>query len=379
MHGKISRTLNRLGNHKQVDAIKEVGWHADGGGLYLRVLPNGTRRWVMVDQTGGKRKERGIGVFPDVSVAKARDERNAVPEEPKVAPSDVTFGAFADELLPTILPGFKNAKHRQQWKNTLATHAKGLRPKPIQSITTNDVLEVLSPIWQTVPETAKRLRGRIERILGAAKASGLRPIDSINPAAWDDHLEHFLKVKKKRVKRHAAMPWQELPAFWTRLGKMRSTTAKALQITILGWTRTNETIGATRSELDLEAKLWTIPAERMKAGIEHVIPLTDSMVAIFKEMIVGLEPHERIFPLSDMAMLMSMRKMKLPYTVHGFRSAARDWAGDETDHPREIAEMALSHAVGDAVEQAYRRGTALAKRRKLMEDWEKFLLGGKPA
>jgi integrase len=371
----MTRTLNRLGNAKQVAALKTVGWHGDGGGLFLRVLPNGARRWIVVDQTGGKRKERSVGTFPEVGLAEARTARAAGAEAFR-DPGKVTFGEFADEFLKSVLPGFKNDKHIQQWENTLQTHGGPLRGILIATLTTSDVLAVLTPIWNEIPETAARLRGRIERILGAAKAKGLRPIDSINPAAWDGHLEHFLKRPRKRIKRRAAMAWQGMPAFVAELRKKHSTSARALEITILAWTRTSETVGARCGEVDLARRLWTIPGERMKAGVEHVIPLTDRMVAIFEVMMLGLRADERVFPLSSMAMLMLLKGMgHRNLTVHGFRSAARDWAGDATDHPREIAEMALAHAVGSAVEQAYRRGSALAKRGALMADWEAFLAG----
>lgn len=384
----MARTLNRLGNAKQVAAIKADGMHSDGGGLYLRIQRGGAARsWVVVSTKGGKRVERSLGPFDKLTLAEVRARRDSPAALEAAAapppPASKTFGEFADEIVPGIVAGFKNAKHRQQWENTTADiYIAPLRALPIDTVSTEDVLSVLRPIWLEKNETASRLRGRIERILGAAKAKGLRPIDSINPAAWDGHLEHFLPKKRKDQKgHHEALPWREVPAFVAKLRAKPSTSALALEICILGWTRTTECIGARRKEIDLAAATWTIPKERMKLGKEHTVPLPPRMAAIFGELCEGLAPEDFIFAgrkggLSDMAMLMLARRTAgCRITVHGFRSAARDWAGDATDHPREIAEMALAHAVGSDVEQAYRRGTALLKRRKLLEDWEGFLGG----
>lgn len=382
----MSRTLNRLGNAKQVAAIKAPGWHGDGGGLFLRIRKDGARSWVLVRQAGGKRVERGLGGFDTISLADVRERARTFSDEKHEAePSIPTFGDFTDRILPTFLPGFKNAKHRQQWENTLKTHGGPLRGLPIDRVGTDDVLAVLRPIWQHKNETARRLRGRIERILGAAKAEGLRPRDAINPAAWDDHLVHFLKAKAKRVKsHHAAMPFPDVPAFVAKLRARPSISALALELCILSATRTTETIAAQRKEFDLEALVWTIPEERMKMGMSHQVPLTPRMAEIVRQRAAGLSPDGFLFPgqvrtdraphLSNMAMIMMLRGMtgeKL--TVHGFRSAFRDWAGDTTDHPREIAEMALAHSIGSDVEVAYRRSRALEKRRLLMQDWENFL------
>lgn len=390
----MPRTLNRLGNAKQVAAIKADGMHSDGGGLYLRIQRGGAARsWVVVSTKGGKRVERSLGPFDKLTLAEARARRDspaaleaaAAPEAPH--PAAKTFGEFADEIVPGIVAGFKNAKHRQQWENTTADiYIAPLRALPIDAVSTEDVLAVLRPIWLEKNETASRLRGRIERILGAAKAGGLRPIDSINPATWDGHLEHFLPKKRKDQKgHHKAMPWQALPGFLAQIRANGSTSALALEMCVLTWTRTTELTGMQLKEIDTLKGTWTIPKERMKLGKEHVVPLTPQMLAILREMTHGMnDPDSFVFPgrkkgrpLSNMAMLQLVRRTAgNGFTVHGFRSAARDWAGDATDHPREIAEMALAHAVGSDVEQAYRRGTALLKRRKLLEDWEGFLATG---
>lgn len=401
-----ARTLNKLGNAKQVAALKEPGWHGDGGGLYLRIQASG-RSWVLVKVVDGKRTERGLGSAAEVSLARARELRDnpelidaeeRAAEEARQAQEEAaaaaaaeasvpTFGDFTDIILADILPGFKNAKHRQQWHNTLKDHAAALTPMRVDRITTDDVLSVIRPLWSTKNETASRLRGRIERILGAAKAAGHRPKDSQNPAAWDDHLEHFLTARKKRDKgHHEAVPVEEVPAVWAHLAKRRnSNSVEALRITILTAARTGETIGAQRKEVDLDAKIWTVPAERMKMGVEHMVALSDHAVEIFERLCVGLEPDDYIFPgfgkkcphLSNMAMLMLLQDdMGREETVHGFRSTFRDWAGDETRFARDLAEAALAHAIGDASEQAYRRRTALEKRRPLMRAWAQYLETG---
>lgn len=378
-----SRQLNRLGNAKQVAAIKEPGWHGDGGGLYLRIQAGGARSWVLVDTKGGKRKERGLGSASTVTLAQAREKRdNPTPAKSNKVP---TFGDWSDEILGELLPGFKNEKHRGQWKDTLQVQAASLRKLQVDAIDTDDVLDVLRPIWRTTNETASRLRGRIERILDAARAKGHIQPPYENPARWKGHLEHFLARKKKTEKgHHKAMPYADIPAFMPRLRALESTSALALEVTILCATRTTETAHAKVRELNLDAAEWTIPAERMKMGIAHTVPLVPRVVETFRDLARGLGPDDYLFPggvpgkpLSNMAMLMCLRGLNDErYTVHGFRSTFRDWAGDETDHARDIAEMALAHGVGDETEQAYRRGSGLRKRRVLMEDWAAYLEGG---
>lgn len=376
-----SRQLNRLGNAKQVAAIKEPGWHGDGGGLYLRIQGGGARSWVLVDTKGGRRTEKGIGSASTVTLAQARERRDNPVDDAGDGKAPL-FGDWADGILEELLPGFKNAKHRQQWENTLKTHGRPLRRKRVDEIDTDDVLDVLRPLWKNTNETARRLRGRIERILDAARAKKHITGPWENPARWKGHLEHFLTRKKKTEKKHhSAMPYKDMPAFMPRLRGLRSTSALALELTILCATRTTETIEARVREFDLEAATWTIPAVRMKMGIEHVVPLVPRAVEIVRQMAKGLNSDDWLFPgarigrpLSNMAMLMLLRGIDDEgYTVHGFRSSFRDWAGDETNHPREIAEMALAHAVGDATEQAYRRAAALKKRRELMGDWAAYL------
>lgn len=392
----MARPLNIL-TARKVAALKEVGRHADGGGLYLRITDGGAKSWVFMATSNKKRLEIGLGGASLVSLAAARkiaeDMRDAIAmgNDPRVViaptcaaiePGIPSFGDFADSFVAGLIDGWKHDKHKEQWKNTLKTHASSLRPKRIDAVGTDDVLEVLRPIWMKTPEQASKLRGRIERILDAAAAAGHRDPEKRNPATWKRHLEHFLP-KQKRGEHHKAVPWQRMPDFWSALMRRRaSSSVSALRFTILNATRTTETTGARRQEFDLEALKWTIPKERMKEGIAHEVPLTVMALAILKDMdIDDLEPDDFVFPganqrtpLSNMAMLMLLQDdMKQDATVHGFRSTFRDWAGDSTDHAREIVEMALAHAVGNSTERAYRRSRALEKRRTLMEDWVTFL------
>ncbi|WP_366930219.1 site-specific integrase [Mesorhizobium sp.] len=264
------------------------------------------------------------------------------------------------------------------------TYCKSIRKLPVDKVTTADVLEILKPVWQAKPETAQRLRGRIERVLDFAKASGHRSGE--NPALWRGHLQHLLaKAKKLARGHHPAMPYADVPAFVKRLRAADALSAKALDYLILTAARSGEVLGMKWPELDLDEKVWTVPAERMKAGKEHRVPLTDAALAILRPLsdarlsdyvFPGETKRGPEAPLSVMAMTMQMRRMDVGhYTPHGFRSAFRDWAGDQTSFPREVAEAALAHKVGDAVENAYRRSDALEKRRKLMAAWSNFLNG----
>lgn len=383
----MPRVMNRL-SARGVAALKESGRHGDGGGLYLYIDPNGSRRWVFVFQWKGKRKEMGLGSASLVSLAEARDARdsarklvaqgvNPIEDRKKVAPpTPKTFGEFADEMVAEWSPGWKNPKHIAQWSMTLSTHAAALRPKPIDSISTADVLQVLRPIWTKRPETASRLRGRIERVLDAARVKGLRTGE--NPARWKGHLAQLLSKPVKLSRgHHPALPYEELPAFMAELRTREGVSLRALEFTILTVAREGMTLGAAWSEIDFAARLWTVPAARMKTGKEHRIPLGPRAVELLGG-VMGLS-EQWVFPgpvsgrpLSNMAMDMALRRLRTGVTVHGFRSTFRDWAGDCTPYPREIAEAALAHSVGDRVELAYRRADALQKRRRMMDDWERF-------
>jgi integrase len=281
-------------------------------------------------------------------------------------------------LCEALFPGFRNEKHKAQWKTTLETYAAPLRAKPIDTIGTDDVLAALKPIWTKKAETASRVRGRIEKVLDAAKARGFR--DGENPARWRGHLDHLLPKPLKLTRgHHAAMAYEEVPKFIGHLRKREAVAALALEFCILTAARSGEVLGMQWSEIDMDKTIWTVPAERMKAGREHRVPLSARAVAILKALakttqgkfvFTGQTPHK---PLSGMAMEMLLRRMKIDdATVHGFRSSFRDWAGNVSNFPREIMEMALSHVIGDKAEQAYRRGDALDKRRKLMEAWANY-------
>jgi integrase len=289
-----------------------------------------------------------------------------------------TFGEMATEVMEAKFKEFRNEKHKSQWEQTISFYAKPLLKKVVSEIDTADILKVLKPIWDTKPETASRLRGRIETILNAAKAKGMRFGE--NPALWKGHLDNLLPKRQRLTRGHfAALPYQEISKLIETIRKSGSISTFALEFTILTAARSGEIRGATWGEIDFEKAAWVIPAERMKAGKEHRVPLTARAIESLEKM----KPLARgktsfVFPsrkegkpLSDMTLAESLKHFNKEVTVHGFRSAFRDWCGEETHYPRELAEAALAHSIGNAVEQAYRRGDALKKRRELMKDWEK--------
>jgi integrase len=289
-----------------------------------------------------------------------------------------TFGAIADALIAAKESEWRNEKHRAQWRASLTEFAAPLRPRPVDQIDTAAVLDVLTPFWLAKPETASRLRGRIEAVLDAAKAQGHRSGE--NPAAWRGHLAHLLPKRGKLTRgHHAAMAYGDVPAFLALLRTQENIAAMALEFCILTATRSGEVYGARWSEIDISAKVWTVPAARMKAGREHRVPLSDRAAAILEKLFAA-QTGDFVFPsprgqgpLSHVAMAKVMRRLEVEdATVHGFRSSFRDWAGNETHFPRELAEAALAHVIGDRAEQAYRRGDALEKRRALMEAWAKW-------
>jgi integrase len=361
------------------------GKYSDGGNLYLIVSETGARKWVLRFTWRGRAKEMGLGSAASVPLADAREK--AASARRKIAqglnPIDErkrdggipTFGEMADDVRETLSAGFRNEKHKAQWKSTLETYAAPLRAKPVDTIATDDVLAVLKPIWTTKAETASRVRGRIEKVLDAAKAKGFRAGE--NPARWRGHLDHLLPRPSKLARgHHAAMPYENVGAFITKLRERETGSALALELCILTAARSGEILGMQWSEIDLDKKIWTVAAERMKAGREHRVPLSPRAVAILRQL-EKLKVGDFVFagqarnkPLSNMAMEMVLRRMKADdATVHGFRSSFRDWAGNMSNFPREVVETALAHVIGDKAEQAYRRSDALEKRRKLMDAW----------
>ena len=414
----MSRVMHKL-SARRVETVNTPGWHSDGGGLYLRLDKDGSKRWVFAWERNKRRREMGLGAVADVSLATARerattaraqlaagldpiDERRAagpiVPDTAKTSPTEGAegdkngpphFGAFADQYIDTHADGWKSSKHHKQWRATIRTHAAALLDMPVDAITAEDVASVLRPIWRKIPETAARVRGRIEIILDAAKASKHIASPWENPARWKGNLVHMLprQRRKAQVKHHAAIPYEKMPDFFAKLRRREAPAGRALALTILCATRTNETLRMTWSEVDFDAAVWTIPGVRMKMGIEHRIPLPPLALQILREQArtSNRRPGDYVFagqkpgtPLSGMAMIMVLRRMKMgQYTVHGMRSSFRDYMGDMTDHPETIVEQALAHQVGDETVRAYRRGDAFLKRRTLMQNWECYLVSGK--
>ena len=395
----MARELNKL-SARRVQTLAEPGRHSDGGGLYLIVDDGGAKRWVVFYRSNGKRREMGLGSLSAVPLARARERaaeiRQQVAEgrdpiaDRRTPPSreahPTTFAEVADAFMADRESTWRNAAHRAQWRQTLEIQAASLWIMPVEKIDTDAVLSVLRPMWGTKAETARRLRGRIERVLDAARAMGKRSAD--NPARWRGHLDAILpKAKKLTRGHHAAMRYAEVPTFMTALRERPAIAARALELAILTAARSGEVRGMVWGEVDLTTATWSIPAGRMKAGRAHRVPLQAAAVAI----LAAHRPDDAsaadlIFPNgagkkhSDVVFTALLRRMKREdVTAHGFRSSFRDWAAEETEHPREVIEAALAHLVGDETERAYRRGDALAKRRALMDHWAAFLAGGAPS
>ncbi len=338
----------------------------------------------------------GLGGFPDVTLAGARDaarkarekiadgfdpiaERQARKSALKAeAARVVTFEEAAKAYISAHGDSWRNDKHRQQWENTLKTYAfPKIGSLAVKHIEVAHVLSVLEPIWKDRTETATRLRGRIERILGWATSRGYR--QGLNPARWRDHLDQQLAAPKRiaKTQHHPALPMDEMGAFMQRLRAADGMGARALEFVILTAARTGEVRGAKWSEIDLAARVWAVPGERMKAGREHRVPLSEAAIALLKAL-PRLGGTDLVFPsskgseLSNMTLTAVLRRMEVPVTSHGFRSTFRDWAAERTNYPRDVAEMALAHTISSKVEAAYRRGDLFSKRQRLMEDWAKF-------
>ena len=387
--------INRL-NAKQAESIGTPGRHADGQNLFLSVSESGRRRWVFLYRWQGGRVELGLGSARDISLAAARElarqarellrqgvdprsVRQAPTEEPKMAPSLPTFGDVSDDLIATMEHGWKNEKHIAQWRMTMQVYAAPLREMIIGDVGTEDVLRVLQPIWTKKPETASRIRGRIERVLAAAKAKGLRTGE--NPAQWRGHLDQLLPRPKKLNRGHfAALPYDQLPTFMGELRAREAKAARALEFLILTAARSSEARGARVGEIDLDKRLWLVPAQRMKAARGHRVPLTPRAIEIARRAMAGKRRDDLLFagqksgmPFAETAFRMLFDRMGfVGITTHGFRSTFKDWAAECTSFPNELSEMALAHVVSNQTEAAYRRGDMLERRRMLMEAWEKY-------
>lgn len=394
----MAKGVERL-TDRQVKTLPP-GKHADGGGLYLLVDSSGARRWAFFYTVEGRRREMGLG---GLTLAKARERARALkamvaegtdPLAAKRADAEAkaqakvagqSFGTFADHWFEHFVkPGLSNAKHQDQWRMTLTTYCEPIRSKPVASIDTADILCVLKPLWTSKPETALRLRARIERALDAATVTGARG-DKANPARWKGHLDNLLPKPKRLARGHLpAMDWQKVPAFMTNLRARQAMAARALEFIILTASRAGEGLGARWGEIDLDAAVWTVPADRMKMDKEHRVPLSSATLALLSQVrpVTGGEPEALVFPgptarpLSLTALDGVRERMGVEgVTTHGFRSSFRDWAGEATTAPREVAEGCLAHEVGNAVERAYRRGDALDKRRALLDQWSAYCAG----
>lgn len=400
----MGRELNRL-TARGVLNLSAPGRHADGGNLFLSISPNGGRRWVFLFRWRGGRVELGLGSARDVSLAQARalakEARDAitdgtdprsirrVPEpEPavEVAKALPTFGDVADELIASMSPAWKNEKHRAQWTMTMNVYASEIRAKAVEAVTTEDIVNLLRPIWYSKPETASRVRGRIERILDAAKAKGQRIGE--NPARWRGHLDQLLpKAKKLSRGHHPALPFEEIPVFFAKLRQRNASSARALELLILTASRSDEVRSARVNEVALTKRLWTVPAERVKSSREHRVPLSEHAVGIMSDALIDCKADSLLFeggkagkPLSETAFQNLLERMGYGHvTPHGFRSTFKDWAAEKTSFPNEVSEMALAHVIGDKTEAAYRRGDLFEKRRALMEAWANYCLSGAPS
>jgi len=385
----LPRQTNRL-SARTVQTLSAHGKHHDGGGLYLVIDARG-RRWVLRYQIRRRRREMGLGPYPLISLAAARElaeeSRRAVAagrdpiQARKAAGGIPTFGEVADRLIAAMAPGWRGKSTETSWRRSLGKQAARLRGLAVNEIGPDDVLEAVKPVWTDLPESGAKLRERIERVLDAASAQGFREGD--NPARWKGNLQHRLPPRRKLTKgHHRAIPPAEVPALMHKLQANGSMAALALMWTILTAAREGMTTGATWREID--GDLWTIPAARMKEAQPHRVPLSKEVLDVLARVRPKRDaprPDAPIFPspqkrsfLSDAAMDAVLKRMGVNATPHGFRSTFRDWAGDHTAHPREVAEAALAHVVGDDVERAYRRGDALEKRRLLMAEWGAFCL-----
>ena len=389
----MARVLNRLSD-VAVRAKKRPGYSADGGNLYLRVATGGSKGWIFRFSMAGRTRDVGLGAYPTVSLVKAREEAErcrrmvssgidpiqARKEERETArikaAKALTFEQCAKSFIASHELGWRSSKTGALWRSWLSAYVFPIMGGlPVQAIDTALVLKVLESIWGEKPTTAGRLRAMIESVLNFAKARGYRAGE--NPAQWRGHLDHLLPASSKvrRVQHHPALPYAEMPLFMERLRARDGISPRALEFMILTASRTGEAMGARWEEMDLDARLWIIPSERMKSAREHRVPLSPRAVAIVKEM-AEIQLNEFVFPgakqgrpLSNMGARTLVRALHEGITRHGFRSTFRDWAAETTSFANHVVEMALAHSVAGAVEAAYRRGDLIEKRRKLMEAW----------
>ncbi|HEV7339845.1 MAG TPA: integrase arm-type DNA-binding domain-containing protein [Bosea sp. (in: a-proteobacteria)] len=377
---------NKLTETK-IKGLAKPGIYSDGDGLFLRVRTGGSRQWFFIFKRDKKRTEIGLGGHGQgtapVSLALAREKAQAIRE--RLARGELhsrkTFADVMEDVITVKEASFKNAKHKQQWRMTLDKYAEPLHKKPIADITRDDVVETLKPIWSKVPETADRTRMRIAAVIDHAKARGLYVGN--NPADWRGGLKELLPERKTKQEHHAAVPYKDLPAVMAKLRLSSGNAARVVEFLTLTAARSGEVRGATWAEFDFEQALWTVPADRMKAGRVHRVPLSARAVEILlamKQRATGelvFEGEREGVSISDTAMVKALRRAsKGDETLHGMRSAFRDWCGDHTEFPREVAEAALAHVIADKTEAAYRRSDALQKRRTMMEAWDKYCQSG---
>ncbi len=384
---------------RAVDSLSKPGRYGDGGGLWLQISTSGTKSWLLRYQLDHRSRHMGLGPYPEVPLAEARqlaldarrllvkgidpiEKREADRQAKRAHKAPLTFEQAAQRYIADHRDGWRNPKHAAQWETTLKLYAFQLIGKrDPATLTPSDIEAVLKPIWTKKQETASRLRGRIERVLDWCKTHGYR--DGENPARWRGNLDHLLPKpsKVRKVRHHPALPWRELPDFMQRLAMVEGMGARALEMVILTAARSGEVRGATWDEIDLDEAVWTIPAERMKGGRTHRIPLLDEAFQLLRSL-PRLDGSPFVFfaarggKLSDMTLSAVCRRMEVDAVPHGFRSSFRDWAAEATGYPREVSEAALAHVNADKVEAAYLRTDLFERRRELMAEWARYTLGG---
>jgi integrase len=375
---------------RKVETLREPGMHGDGEGLYLRIGPTGAKSWILRTVVHGRRRELGLGSVSLVPLAEVREKARALrrvardggdPDRLRKRQS-LTFWQAAETVHAQLLPTWRNAKHAASWLQTMRTYAKPVvGDRPIDTVSTADLLVVLSPLWTEKNELASRLKQRLATVFDWAKGAGHYPYE--NPV---NGLKKALPTVRRRPEHRAAMPWQDVPDFLEELADREGISARCLEFIILTAVRSNEARGARWAELDLKTATWTVPPERMKRGLPHRVPLSAESLAVL-EKVKGLDPdlvfpsaqrdkagHAR--PMSDMVFKSLFGRMKREgFTTHGFRSSFRDWASESAHAEREVAEAALSHATGNEVERAYARSDLFERRRKLMDAWGRFCGG----